>query len=82
MLLHAAADEVLVRFPWARGHVTPAGDGRCEYRAGDVSLDYLAMRIGMLGFDFEVLEPDELADRFGALAKRFRAAVRRSAADA
>ena len=78
VLLHASADEVLVRFPWARGHVTAIDDGRCEYRAGDVSLDYLAMRIGMLGFDFEVLEPDELADRFGMLAKRFRSATRKA----
>ncbi len=76
VILHAPAEAVIERFPWARDYLRPLGEDRCEYRPGDVSLDYLAMRIGMLGYDFEVREPPELVERFKALAGRFRAATR------
>jgi predicted DNA-binding transcriptional regulator YafY len=76
VIVHASAADVAVRFPWVRESLTPIDDERCEYRTGDVSLDYLAVRVGMLGFDFEVAEPPELVERFEALAKRFRAATR------
>ncbi|MBA3839847.1 MAG: hypothetical protein H0X55_06060 [Thermoleophilaceae bacterium] len=44
---------------------------RCEYRTADDSLDWLAIRIGMLGVDLEVHEPPELVERFRELAGRF-----------
>ena len=40
---------------------------RCEYRTGDDDLGWLAMRIAMLGVDFEVHEPPELVEHLGAL---------------
>lgn len=76
VIVHASADEVAGRYPWTRESVVALGPDRCEYRTGDVSLDWIALRIGMLGFDFEVLEPPELTERLAALAGRLRAATR------
>jgi len=64
------------RYLW--GTVEARGEHACEYRTNDDSLDWLAMRIGMLGVEFEVHEPPELVERFEQLAQRFgRAAGRR-----
>ena len=69
--LHAPADELTERFRYTWGTVE-AIDGRtCEYRTSDDSLDWLAMRVGMLGVEFEVHEPPELVERFAALGARF-----------
>ena len=52
---------------------------RCEYRTGDDDLGWLALRIAMLGVDFEVHEPPELVEHLRALAERLdRAAGRPS----
>jgi len=68
--VHAPAAELESRrHLW--GNVVSCGPNMCEYRTSDDSLDWLAMRIGMLGFDFEVHEPPELVERFGQLAARF-----------
>ena len=53
------------------GTVEPRGEDTCEYVTSDDSLDWLAMRIGMLGYEFEVHEPPELVERFEQLAERF-----------
>ena len=47
----------------------------CEYRTGDYDLDWLALRIAMLGADFEVHEPPELVEHLRALASRLDRAV-------
>ena len=73
--LHAPADEVLGRTPRLYGDVEPIDERSCEYRTSDESLDWLVMRIGMLGVDFEVHEPPELAERFRALAGRYARAA-------
>jgi predicted DNA-binding transcriptional regulator YafY len=65
----AAAD--LERRPYLWGTVEALDERSCEYRTSDDSLDWLAMRIGMLGVDFEVHDPPELVERFGELAARF-----------
>jgi predicted DNA-binding transcriptional regulator YafY len=57
------------------GSVEPRDAGTCEYRTSDDSLDWLAMRIGMLGYDFQVHEPPELVERFARLAERFERAT-------
>jgi predicted DNA-binding transcriptional regulator YafY len=57
------------------GTVEPLGEHSCEYRTSDDSLDWLAMRIGMLGVDFEVHEPPELVERCELLAARFARAA-------
>lgn len=69
--LHAPAREMAKRCSGTWETVEPRGANRCEYRSSDDSLDWLAVRIGMLGVDFEVHEPPELAERFRALATRF-----------
>jgi predicted DNA-binding transcriptional regulator YafY len=72
--VHAPAAELEQRrHLW--GTVRPRGDGACEYCTSDDSLDWLAMRIGMLGFDVEVHEPPELVERFEQLARRFERAA-------
>jgi predicted DNA-binding transcriptional regulator YafY len=60
-------------FPWAT--VTPIDDATCEYRTGDDNLEWLALRVAMLGVDFEVHEPPELAGAVRKLADRLRRGV-------
>jgi predicted DNA-binding transcriptional regulator YafY len=73
--LHAAAAEITSRVPPHWGAVEPLDARRCEYRAGDDDLGWLAMRIAMLGVDFEVHEPPELVEHLRALAKRIERAI-------
>lgn len=69
--LHAPAQQMAARCSGTWETVEPLAEDRCEYRSSDDSLDWLAVRIGMLGVDFEVHEPPELAERFRALSARF-----------
>jgi predicted DNA-binding transcriptional regulator YafY len=72
--LHAPA-ATMRRRPYLWGSVEAIDADTCEYRTSDDSLDWLAMRIGMLGVEFEVHEPLELAERMRGLAQRFERAV-------
>ena len=74
--LHARGRRAAELAAYLWGTVEAAGADRCEYATSDDSLDWLAMRIGMLGFDFEVHEPPELVERFAELAARFGRAAR------
>jgi predicted DNA-binding transcriptional regulator YafY len=77
LVLHAPAEELSKRFRGNWGKLEPIDDRSCEWRSGDDDLDWLAMRCLMLGVDFEVREPPELAERMTALAERAaRAAAR------
>ena len=78
--LHAAADQVAGRVPAHWGTIEAKDADSCVFRTGDDDLDWLAMRIAMLGVDFEVHEPPELAEHLRSLAGRLsRAAGRRGA---
>lgn len=68
--LHAPAEAIREQAPARWGTVEPIDDRTCEYRTGDDDLDWLAMRLAMLGVDFEVHEPPELLDHLRALASR------------
>jgi predicted DNA-binding transcriptional regulator YafY len=68
--LHAAADEIAARVPAHLGIVEPIDARTCTYRTGDDDLRWLALRITMLGVDFEVHEPPELVEHLRALAER------------
>jgi predicted DNA-binding transcriptional regulator YafY len=68
--LHVPADAISKRVPSYWGTIEPIDDERCEYRTGDDDLDWLAVRVAMLGVDFEVHEPPELADHLRLLARR------------
>jgi predicted DNA-binding transcriptional regulator YafY len=68
--LHAPAETVRKRFGGSWGSVEPVDERTCEYRTGDDDLDWLALRVAMLGVDFEVHEPPELVAHLAALARR------------
>jgi predicted DNA-binding transcriptional regulator YafY len=63
------------------GTVTALDADRCEFRTGDDDLDWLAIRVLMLGAEVEVHEPPELRDRLSALGDRMIRAAGGSAAD-
>jgi predicted DNA-binding transcriptional regulator YafY len=73
--LHAGADEVAQRVPAYWGAVEPIDAHTCEYRTGDDDLGWLALRVAMLGFDFEVHEPPELVEHLRAVAERLERAT-------
>ncbi|MEU0954215.1 WYL domain-containing protein [Streptomyces niveus] len=73
-LVHASADRVREQIPASAAVVEERGDGRCEVLSGGARLDTVLMHVLLLGHDFEVLDPPELAERCGALAERLRAA--------
>jgi predicted DNA-binding transcriptional regulator YafY len=73
--LHVAAEEITSRVPSHWGTITPVDAHSCEYRTGDDDLGWLALRIAMLGVDFEVQEPPELVDHLRALASRLERAT-------
>ncbi len=74
--LHAATDEIASRVPAYWGTIEPIDAHTCQYRTGDDNLGWLAVRIAMLGVDFEVHEPPELVEHLRALAERLERAVR------
>lgn len=75
LTLHAPATTIADRSPYAQGSVEPIDERTCEYRTSDDSLDWLALRVGMLGVDFDVHEPPELVERMAVLAARFERAA-------
>jgi predicted DNA-binding transcriptional regulator YafY len=72
--VHAPADEIAERLPWLAGALEPIDSQRCEYRTADENLEWLALRIAMLGVDVEVHEPPELIAQLEVLAERLRRA--------
>jgi predicted DNA-binding transcriptional regulator YafY len=70
--LHAAVEEIARRVPAYWGTLEEIDGRSCEYRTGDDDLRWLALRIAMLGVEFEVHEPPELAEHLRALAARLR----------
>jgi predicted DNA-binding transcriptional regulator YafY len=74
--LHAAAEEITGRVPAYWGAIEPIDERTCEYRTGDDDLGWLALRIAMLGVEFEVREPPELIEHLRALALRIMRAAR------
>jgi predicted DNA-binding transcriptional regulator YafY len=76
--LHAAADQIAARVPAHWGTIDEKDAETCEFRTGDDDLGWLALRIAMLGVDFEVHEPPELAEHLRALAGRLQRAADRS----
>jgi predicted DNA-binding transcriptional regulator YafY len=68
--VHAPADEIAERIPWVAGALEPIDAHRCEYRTSDVDLDWLALRIAMLGVDVDVDGPPELIAQLNVLGRR------------
>jgi predicted DNA-binding transcriptional regulator YafY len=73
--LHVPADEIASRVPPHWGTIEAIDAHSCEYRTGDDHLPWLALRIAMLGVDFDVHEPPDLAEHVRTLADRLRRAA-------
>jgi predicted DNA-binding transcriptional regulator YafY len=73
--LQTAAEEIAGRIPVYWGTIEERDAHSCEFRTGDDDLGWLAVRIAMLGVDFEVHEPPELAEHLRLLAGRLRRAA-------
>jgi len=77
--LHAGAEEIASRFPAHWGTVEPIDPRSCEFRTGDDDLGWLAVRIAMLGVDFDAHEPPELVEHLRMLSERLGRATGRRA---
>ncbi|SFW84123.1 helix-turn-helix transcriptional regulator [Amycolatopsis australiensis] len=76
--LHAPVGHVRARLPPAV-EVTPDGPGRCVAEVGSDHAPMLALYLGLLEVDFEVLDAPDLAEALAAIGARFlRAATGRS----
>jgi predicted DNA-binding transcriptional regulator YafY len=73
--VHAPAHEVARRLPWVAGALEPIDDQRCEYRTADENLEWLALRVAMLGVDVDVHEPPELIAHLAMMADRLTRAA-------
>ena len=73
--LHAAASQITKRLPPHAGTIESIDEQHCLYQTGDDDLTWLALRLAMLGVDFDVHEPPELADHLQVLADRLRKAA-------
>jgi predicted DNA-binding transcriptional regulator YafY len=74
--LQAPAEAIRERLSSGWGTVEPIDERTCEYRTGDDDLDWLALRVAMLGVDFQVHEPPELVEHLRGLERRVRRATR------
>jgi predicted DNA-binding transcriptional regulator YafY len=72
--VHAPAAAVRER-RYLGGKVAEISAGRCELRTGDDNLDWLAMRVAMLSWEYEVHEPPELVERLREVRDRIGRAV-------
>ncbi len=79
--VHAPAEAVADLVSPTSGIVEAIDDGTCILRTGAHSLDALALHVALLGFEFEVDDPPELASRVRALAGRLARAAPLSLAD-
>ena len=68
--VRAPVEEARRRMPWGADELEPIDDATCELRTGDDDLHWLAMRVAMLGFEFEVHEPDELREELRRVGER------------
>jgi predicted DNA-binding transcriptional regulator YafY len=73
--LHAPAEEMAARPACHWGTIERIDAGTCEFRTGDDDLGWLAVRIAMLGVDFDVHEPPELVQHMGELGDRLKRAL-------
>jgi predicted DNA-binding transcriptional regulator YafY len=73
--VHAPAEVVARRLPFDAASIEPLDEHRCTYRGADENLEWLAIRIAMLGADVEVHKPPELLAQLGQLAERLQRAA-------
>jgi predicted DNA-binding transcriptional regulator YafY len=73
--LHAPVDQVRALLPLAVD-ISADGPDRCIMEAGSDTPHQLALYIGLLDTDFDILEPPNLAEAFLRLAERYQRAAR------
>jgi len=69
--LHAPAEDAKQRIPCGAGELKPLDEHTCVLHTGASSLEMLSVYLGLIGYDFEVLEPPELVERVRLLASRY-----------
>jgi predicted DNA-binding transcriptional regulator YafY len=75
--IHAPVDQVRALLPLAVD-VSADGPDRCIIAAGSDTPHQLALYIGLLDTDFDILEPPDLAEAFIRLAERYQRAAQAS----
>ena len=73
--VHAPAEEVRRATTASTVTVEPVDDASCLLLTGSDSLYALALHLGLLGWDFEVLDPPELREALATLGARFTSAA-------
>src|SRR3954464_15084906 len=68
--LHAGVEGGKSSTPAYWGTIEPIDAHTCRYKTGDDDLSWLALRIAMLGVDFDVQDPPELIEHLRELALR------------
>ncbi|GAB3419564.1 helix-turn-helix transcriptional regulator [Flindersiella endophytica] len=74
VIVHAPADHVRARIP-IPVDVEPLADDRCAFEPGSDHPQLLALYLGMLDADFEIVDAPELVDELGKLVNRYQRAV-------
>jgi predicted DNA-binding transcriptional regulator YafY len=74
VIVHAPATWVQGRLP-IPVDVESLGDDRCVFQPGSDHPQMLALYLGMLDADFEIVDSPELVDALGKLASRYQRAV-------
>lgn len=74
--LHLSAQAAAQHLPPTAGHIEADGEHACILHTGAESPDVLAIYVAILGAEFDILDPPELADHVLALADRLTRAAR------
>jgi predicted DNA-binding transcriptional regulator YafY len=74
--LHVPASAIAERLPPTVGQLQADGEHACILHTGAESPDMLAIYVAILGAEFEILDPPELAEHLLALASRLTRAAR------
>ena len=74
VIVHAPAAFVRMRLPIPI-EVEPLGKDRCAFEPGSDHPEMLALYLGMLDADFEVVDSSELVDALRKLAGRYQRAI-------
>jgi predicted DNA-binding transcriptional regulator YafY len=73
--LHLPAQAAAERLPPTVGHLQADGEHACILHTGAESLDVLAIYVAIIGAEFEILDPPDLAKHLLALAGRLTRAA-------
>ncbi|WP_147917450.1 helix-turn-helix transcriptional regulator [Ruania zhangjianzhongii] len=69
-LVHAPAATVRNQIPARAAVVQEQNDQQCEVRAGADNLDFVLLQVALLGHEFEVIDPADLAERAAEVGRR------------